>query len=398
MKSFLTKLAGSLVLYLVFTVPINGQTITFNFANPQITTGGTVYEFDITATSSAANTHFKVAQVYVNYNTAAFGPNIAFNGKVLVTKPGGSLVSTVAGLGGDQGIYATQANDNTSSVLSISNTWTFDNAGGGSTAYQVSNVLGTSPVVWVHVKITISDPTKSSNLSFNSSVTGFSDQQFYFNVDGPVNTLGNEVAATTKYTGVNVGGGIDDPLPVELNSFNAKVKQGDVELLWQTKTEVNNYGFEVERKSEGNVWQKISFVKGNGNSNSPKDYSFIDRNLTDGSQYTYRLKQLDNDGKFSYSDEVEVEVLPTQYELFQNYPNPFNPSTKIKFSLPEDSRVVINIYNMLGEKVMELVNSEFKAGYHQVQLNSSRGLASGVYIYSIVANNFSAVKKMVLMK
>ncbi|MBK7104527.1 MAG: T9SS type A sorting domain-containing protein [Ignavibacteriae bacterium] len=202
------------------------------------------------------------------------------------------------------------------------------------------------------------------------------------------------------------------PLPVELSSFNVNAVEGTkAQLNWETATEVNNYGFEIERslKSETEEsaqetevsWEKVAFVEGHGNSNSPKLYSFTDKNLIGGSKFLYRLKQIDIDGTFEYSEAVEIEVLPIKYELMQNYPNPFNPTTNIKFSLPEDAKVSINIYNILGEKVASLLNEDLLAGFHQVDFNafsSGYQLASGIYLYSIESKNFKQVKKMMLMK
>jgi hypothetical protein len=193
-------------------------------------------------------------------------------------------------------------------------------------------------------------------------------------------------------------------LPVELTSFTVNSLEGTkAKLQWETASEVNNYGFEIERSQTSDIksqyWQKIGFVQGNGNSNSPKSYSFTDNNLIGGSKFSYRLKQIDNDGRFEYSDAVEVEVVPDKYELYQNYPNPFNPTTNIKFALVKDSRVKINIYDLLGAKVAELVNKDFTAGFHQIEFNASReGLASGIYLYSIETKDFKSVKKMVMMK
>ncbi|MCB9258582.1 MAG: T9SS type A sorting domain-containing protein [Ignavibacteriales bacterium] len=198
----------------------------------------------------------------------------------------------------------------------------------------------------------------------------------------------------------------DSPLPVELSTFNVNSVEGTkAQLEWETATEVNNYGFEIERsvvtESAEASWEKVAFVEGHGNSNSPKLYSFTDKNLVGGSKFAYRLKQIDIDGTFEYSDVIEVEVLPTKYELFQNYPNPFNPSTNIKFSLPEDAKVNINIYNVLGERVASVLSEELKAGFHQIDFNSNSAgyqLSSGVYLYTIESKNFSQVKKMILMK
>lgn len=215
---------------------------------------------------------------------------------------------------------------------------------------------------------------------------------------------GGTITGTVTGDGTQCG----SPLPVELTSFSAVVNKSVVNLNWETATEVNNYGFEIERavlNSQSEIrnlqFEKLGFVEGNGNSNSPKLYSFTDGNLSGGNKFSYRLKQIDNDGMFEYSDEIEVEVLPNSYALEQNYPNPFNPSTTIKFSLPEDSRVMINIYNMLGEKVIELTNTDYQAGFHQIQFNAnsaSYSLASGIYIYTLVTKNYKAVKKMMLMK
>ncbi len=192
------------------------------------------------------------------------------------------------------------------------------------------------------------------------------------------------------------------PLPVELSSFTASSNQNAVNLKWQTATEVNNYGFEVERSvisnEERNLsWQKVGFVNGNGNSNSPKTYSFSDNNPSGGSKFQYRLKQIDNDGQFEYSDAVEVMVIPMEYNLYQNYPNPFNPTTKIKFALPEAGKVVLKIYDMTGAEVAELVNTDYEVGYYDIELNASN-LASGVYFYRLQSNNFTSVKKLIVLK
>ena len=201
-------------------------------------------------------------------------------------------------------------------------------------------------------------------------------------------------------------GGIDgtifkyqnDVLPVELVSFTADVKNSAVQLNWRTATEVNNYGFEIERKFDEVEWKNIGFVVGQGTSISPKSYSFTDKSPVGGSKFQYRLKQMDTDGSFEYSDIVEVEIVPYQHELSQNYPNPFNPNTVIEFSLPENvNNVRLSIYNALGEKVAELVNTVLVAGKYSYQWNA-QNVATGIYIYELRTDKFISVKKMILIK
>jgi len=195
----------------------------------------------------------------------------------------------------------------------------------------------------------------------------------------------------------------NEGLPVELTSFTASVVNGTtVNLTWNTATEVNNYGFDIERSSGNEGWQKIGFVAGNGNSNSPKEYSFTD-NPSGGTSFSYRLKQIDINGAFKYYDAVKVNLTASSKpQLLQNNPNPFNPSTTIKFYTPNTSDVSIKIYDMLGREVLTLFNKQTTAGFHIVYWNGkdSRGenVASGVYLYRLTAGSFSETKKMNLLK
>jgi Secretion system C-terminal sorting domain len=190
---------------------------------------------------------------------------------------------------------------------------------------------------------------------------------------------------------------IDYTIPVELVSFNASLISDAVELSWMTATETNNQGFEIERMVAGGSFEQIGYVAGFGTTTEPQSYSYVDSKLNAGS-YTYRLKQIDFDGTFEYSNEINVEVeIPLQYALEQNYPNPFNPSTKISYSIPEDGFVKLAVYNLLGEEVATVVNSFQKADRYEVNFNAS-GLSSGVYVYKIESANYTASKKLVLMK
>ncbi len=186
-----------------------------------------------------------------------------------------------------------------------------------------------------------------------------------------------------------------------LNFLRFTVKftgKGKVDLNWVTKTEVDNFGFYVERSINEGEWNSISFVKGNGNSNSPKQYSYSDKDLfAGGSRFQYRLKQVDTDGQYEYSDVVEVEIVPNEFELSQNYPNPFNPSTTIRFSLPKQTELKISLYNLLGEFVEAIAEGTYETGYHKVTFNANN-LPSGMYIYRIESNDFVQTKKMMLLK
>jgi hypothetical protein len=203
------------------------------------------------------------------------------------------------------------------------------------------------------------------------------------------------LTSTLQLDDVKLSG--NDPLPIELSSFTARVINNNVVLNWQTATETDNYGFDIERLSTNQVWENIGFVNGSGNSNSPKVYSFTDKTASSG-KYTYRLKQIDANGSYSYSKEVEVNLgTPATFSLAQNYPNPFNPATKISYQIPVQSFVQIDIFNSIGEKVAALVNEVKEAGYYDVQFNVA-SFASGIYFYSIKAGEFMNVKKMILTK
>ena len=189
-------------------------------------------------------------------------------------------------------------------------------------------------------------------------------------------------------------------VPVELSSFTATVNESDVTLNWTTSTETNNQGFDVERtfaNSQTPNWEKIGYVAGFGTTTELKAYSFVDTKLETGS-YAYRLKQIDLDGNYKYSQEVNVDVeVPIEYALEQNYPNPFNPSTTIKYSIPEDGFVKLAVYNMLGEELANLVNAQQKAGRYEVVFDASN-YASGIYLYRLETQNYLSVKKMILVK
>jgi hypothetical protein len=186
-------------------------------------------------------------------------------------------------------------------------------------------------------------------------------------------------------------------VPVELVSFSASLIGSTVNLNWATATELNNSGFEIQRKSANSNWEKIGFVEGNGTTSEKHTYSFSD-NYSGQGTVSYRLKQIDFDGSISYSNVVNVKFnLPSDFKLNQNYPNPFNPSTAISFSIPKATNVSLTIFNQIGEKVDELVNKNLEAGSYNYTWNASEQ-SSGIYFYELKTNDFRSVRKMTLIK
>jgi len=212
---------------------------------------------------------------------------------------------------------------------------------------------------------------------------------------------------TTGYSMIWMIVDYDNVVPVELTSFAGEQFDNLIYLNWATSSEYNNSGFEILRFTQNdNEWNSIGFVPGFGTTTEPKSYSFTDENVTTGS-YKYRLKQIDFDGSFTYSNEIEVEVdfTPKEFVLYQNYPNPFNPSTKIKYSIPkvETHRdaslqmVTLKVYDVLGNEVSTLVNEEKQPGVYEVEFDALN-LSSGIYFYQLKARDFISIKKMVLLR
>ena len=200
----------------------------------------------------------------------------------------------------------------------------------------------------------------------------------------------------------NVNFTIEEVVPVELISFTAQNTDAGVVLNWTTATEINNSGFTIERGRDDENFTSISFVSGKGTTTEISNYNYVDTEIESG-KYYYRLKQTDFDGTFEYLNDVLVDVgLPKQFQLSQNHPNPFNPSTTIKFQLPVDAKVKIELFNSIGQKVREILNSDLSGGVHEVNFEGSN-LSSGIYYYTMNAvgkdgKNFTATKKMILMK
>ena len=367
----------SFFILLFLAIPIVNAQTTFDIQLIQVVNDGTNFRIAVQVQGNSLPT-----AKTVNSSTI----EVTYDNSILTFVDATSWVFTLP-LG-----YTRTADNNTTKItLTITGSAVGTVGAGDPPGYDVTS----SYTTWVQLNFTHSSPSSTTNMSIISGSVSIS---LFNNPNNNPNT-----GANTSYTSssITLHGLTEQPLPVELSSFTATFNQNAVNLKWQTKTEVDNYGFEVERTSSmtspSQVWEKIGFIPGNGNSNSPKDYSLTDKNPSGGSKFIYRLKQIDNDGKFEYSKEVEIELVPNEFALYQNYPNPFNPATNIKFALPKAAKVTLLVYNLLGEKVATLLNEDKEAGFYDVQFNASN-FSSGVYIFRLTAGDFVQTKKMTLMK
>ena len=232
-------------------------------------------------------------------------------------------------------------------------------------------------------------------------------------------TLNGRALAQTAVTLIaNTITATNPTLSTVLKSFTSTVKGSSVILKWTTSSEVNNHGFDIERSVNQTVWARLGFVAGSGTTNSLSNYTFTDRSITTSGTYYYRLKQINNDGTYTYYNKAAGDIVKvfrnsalnlldnntegesgsaTEFSLNQNYPNPFNPSTIIAYSIPQSANVTMLVYNSIGQTVRVLENGFKNAGNYTVSFNATE-LPSGVYFYRIDAGQFSQIRKMMLLK
>lgn len=279
--------------------------------------------------------------------------------------------------------------------------------------YNNFHVGGTSAKVGLYGTIdapTLASWRTASNRDANSvsksvNFVSATDLHLTGSSNGDIELIGTPIAAITTDIDGNPRStlfpymGADEasiPLPVELTTFTARVTNDGVLLSWQTASELNNAGFEIQRQSNTGAWNTLGFVKGRGTTTEAQSYSFLDKSAS--GRVFYRLKQVDFDGRFEYSSIIEANAgLPKTFELSQNYPNPFNPSTTITYQIPVASKVKLEVYDLLGKKVATLVNAPQEAGLYDFTLNANM-LSSGVYFYRLQAGSFVQTKKMMLVK
>ena len=261
---------------------------------------------------------------------------------------------------------------------------------------------------WTLTASGITNPTYSITLEYAAGdVTGTEANLYGGKYDGtswillgPVNPAAHTFSFSGLTSFSTFTAGEAGALPVELTSFTSRVANGNPVLNWQTATEINNSGFAVLRSTaKDSKWEKIAFVNGAGTSNSPKSYSYVDKTALAG-KYSYKLKQVDNNGSYKFSTETLVDLgSPDKFIVQQNYPNPFNPNTVISYYVPADAKVSLRVFDALGTEVTTLVDEFQTAGSHTVNFTSSGvHLSSGVYFYKLQSGSFAVVKRMMVLK
>jgi hypothetical protein len=376
MTKHMKKLLGFLLLAVGLVATITGVSkaaigYTATFQNPTVSGGHFSVDVYVLKTGTSAlrvgNSNF-----WFTYNSAALStPTIKANGIFNISAFDDYFAATLT-----SGTFLSQP------YVSYN---TFYNPAGTNGQGQQPSTTGNGTLVctidWV-----ITNAAATTSLAFQSGGYALTTDQ---NLD--VTSNGDWTSTISNHA-----------LPVELTSFIGTVRGSNVDLSWKTATEVNSSRFEIERRAAG-IWEKIGERQAAGTSTAPRNYSYVDnlKNVGTGS-ILYRLKTIDNDGSYKYSSEVEIAAVPALYSLEHNYPNPFNPQTKIQYSLPENARVQLVIYDIVGRQVAELVNEEQSAGYYEKTFDGMN-FSSGMYFYRITAqaqgkSTFTQVKKMMMIK
>lgn len=380
-------------------------------------TNWTLFEPNAPNSCGAQNSVF-----YIDDNFYGFGLNTA-NARVAFTTNGGQdfIFQTLSGAGGVTGFVSTVAfsHDKTNGLAGTSQTSTTvaRTTDGGLNWFPQTipcTIEGHCNIKWVPdlpvAYIIVSNSTQSE--CFKTTNNGDNWFQYDF-PSGAINITHSDLLynnltddETESYIfATNTSGTVyllhESPMPVKLLSFNYNVSGRNNMLKWVTSDELNNMGFEIYRRCDTPLqtnWSKLGFVKGAGTSNNYNYYKFEDKDLNSGTYY-YKLKQIDFNGNYEYfnlDDKVEISN-PEKYYLSQNYPNPFNPSTKISYSVPQNGFVSLKVYDVTGKEISSLVNEFQISGFYDITFSSSN-LSAGIYFYKLVLNNFTSVKKMIIIK
>ncbi|MFZ4620326.1 MAG: T9SS type A sorting domain-containing protein [Bacteroidota bacterium] len=408
----------------------SGVTVTYNGSSAQTVLGGQYGNLTLSNSSGVSlggNTNVSGALTLTNTLMSLGASNLTLGASAVISgTPSASNMIVTNGTGELQrsftsaGSFTYPIGENTGTAEYSPVTLTINSASAFSSAYVGARVTdGKHPSnssttnylsrYWTLNASGLTSPDYNVTFSYLTADVNGTETSIYggrFNSSwvlmSPVNAAANTFTGTSLTSFSDFTGGESSVLPVELVSFTAAEKRSSVELRWSTATEMNYYGFDIERATvSGEIliqnWHSVGFIQGGGTTSIPRSYTFSDKNITSGS-YAYRLKQVDMDGKYTYSPVIEITVTkPKSFELMQNYPNPFNPSTRIDYSVPAAGRVHITVTNMLGQQLNVLVDEYKESGKYSAEFNAAY-LPSGVYFYTLRSGTSSIQKKMILTK
>jgi hypothetical protein len=392
MKYFSVFLKSLLILMASYQFS-DAQTLELTVANAHV--AGSSFVFDVYLRATSGTVYLAGADFVLTFNAANFtnpvvtkGANATF---VLNNTNGDNTTQAGGTVGAQYRVNMSTATIVSNEITLNLNTITIaDQLTFESDAAKIDNTLykfGTYTITGV------SNPAGTMGLAWKTGGGGVTTKVYTFATTTPW----NQTLVTLSTPEIS-----NSPLPVELASFTASATGRRIELLWSTATEVKNSGFDVERRmvdGKEKTWQTVGFVKGHGTTNAPQSYSLRDA-VKIPAKYAYRLKQIDNDGKFLYTKEVEavVALQPEDYTLGANYPNPFNPTTSFRFAVRKAGPVAIKVFNMIGQEVTTLFNETAVPDMvYDVTFDAS-GLASGTYFYALRTQDRFEVKKMLLLK
>ncbi len=382
-----------------------------NFSNNIISLGGNtattingIYHFQDPWQTGLVNLYFNTVYIGGEQPSGGTRSSYALNSQSTVTRIYKNNIFSNArsnGSGASGSHYAISLAANTNSTINYNDYYA--SGTGGVLGYLGSNK--TTIGVW---RTATSQDVNSLNTDPSFTTAGGTAATDYKTaarsiIATTISGLTVDYAGSTRSIGYPTMGAYENAssLPVELIGFSASSEKNCVTLKWKTATEINNYGFEIQRSAVSsqqsvNTWSKIGFVEGNGTVNAPKSYSFLDKSAN--GKTSYRLKQIDRDGKYEYSQQMEVTIAaPNVFALEQNYPNPFNPSTTINYQLPLSKHVSLIIYDAIGREVATLVNEVKEAGYYSAQFDGS-ALSSGIYFANLTSSGKTQMRKLLLLK
>lgn len=195
--------------------------------------------------------------------------------------------------------------------------------------------------------------------------------------------------------GTTINTSVVGSLPVELLSFKAKVENKQIQLRWNTASENDNAGFEIERSTNGRKYESLSFVEGNGNTTENQEYFYDDKDLVRGQLYYYRLKQIDYDGRFEYSKVITARLKAKNAQMSDFYPNPSKDGqTRLNYSTTKAGPLLIEIFDIGGQQLMTL-HRTVSSGENTLNFDFA-AIGRGLFFIKIEQNGDSNYQKLIL--